>query len=197
MIQTSVEQGSTAGPFTFAAVWHVKRDSVVQFEGLLRQIVAAAAVFPGHEGVHAVTPAASSPPVYRVVVRFGSQKQFQYWQQSDVCQDLIAKASTLAASPVDLQMKTGLEAWFQDPAGSNASPPMYKTSILMWLVLFPLTLFCQWIVILMNLHLSPLIATGITMAFEIALVSYVLMPALARIFAFWLYANTDRAGGSR
>jgi antibiotic biosynthesis monooxygenase (ABM) superfamily enzyme len=189
MILEQVDEDSAGGPFTFAAVWHVKRECVVQFEALLQKIVAAAAVFPGHEGVHAVTPAASSPPVYRVVVRFGSKKQFLYWQQSDVCQELIAKASTLAASPADLQMKTGLEAWFQDPAGVNASPPIYKTSILMWLVLFPLTLFCQWVLVLMNLHLSPLIATGITMAFEIALVSYLLMPALARILGSWLYTR--------
>ena len=76
MIQASVEEGSTAGPFTFAAVWHVKRECVVQFEALLQQMIAAAAVFPGHEGVHAVTPAASSAPVYRVVVRFASEKNF-------------------------------------------------------------------------------------------------------------------------
>ena len=189
MIQAPVEEDSTKGPFTFAAVWQVKREDVVQFEALLRQIIAAAAVFPGHEGVHAVTPAASSAPVYRVVVRFASERQFRYWQQSDVCQDLIAKASTFAASPVDLQMKTGFEAWFQDPAGRKAPPPIYKTAILMWLVLFPLTLFCQWGLIIMNLHLSPLIATGLTMAFEIALVSYLLMPALARILGSWLYAR--------
>ena len=152
-------------------------------------MIAAAAVFPGHEGVHAVTPAASSAPVYRVVVRFASEKQFLYWQQSKVCQDLIVKTSSLAASPVDLQMKTGLEAWFQDPAGTQASPPIYKTSLLMWLILFPLTLFCQWVLMFMNLRLSPLIATGVTMAFEIALVSYVLMPALARVLGSWLYAR--------
>ena len=189
MVQTSGDKDSVQGPFTFAAVWHVRRESIAQFEALLRQIIAAATVFPGHEGVHAVTPAASSAPVYRVVVRFGSEKQFQYWQRSDVCQELIAKASMLAASPVDLQMKTGLEAWFEDPAGPNASPPIYKTSILMWLVLFPLTLVCQWILKLMDLHLSVLVATGMTMAFEIALVSYLLMPALARILGSWLYAR--------
>jgi antibiotic biosynthesis monooxygenase (ABM) superfamily enzyme len=86
-------------------------------------------------------------------------------------------------------MKRGLEAWFQDPASVNPSPPIYKTSILMWLVLFPLTLFCQWFLKLMNLHLSPLIATGTTMAFEIAVVSYLLMPALARLLGSWLYAR--------
>ena len=189
MIHASVEEDNAVGPFTFAAVWHVKKENVAQFEALLRKIVAAAAVFPGHEGVHAVTPSASSAPVYRVIVRFASEKQFLYWQQSDVCQDLVARASTLASSPVDLEGKTGLEAWFQDPASANASPPVYKTSILMWLVLFPLTLFCQWILILLNLHLSPLIATGVTMAFEIALVSYLLMPALVRIFGSWLYSR--------
>jgi antibiotic biosynthesis monooxygenase (ABM) superfamily enzyme len=41
----------------------------------------------------------------------------------------------------------------------------------------------------MNLHRSPLIATGMTMALEIALVSYVLMPSLARILGSWLYAR--------
>lgn len=189
MVQTPIEDDGAGGPFTFAAVWNVKRESVVQFESLLRQLIAAAAVFPGHEGVHAITPAASSAPIYRVVVRFGSEKQFRFWQQSDVCQDLTSKASALAASPVDLQMKTGLEAWFQDPAGRDTVPPRYKTSVLMWLVLFPLTLFCQWMLILLNLHLSPLIATGMTMAVEIALVSYVLMPIVVRVFGFWLYSR--------
>lgn len=36
MIQARVEEDGKAGPFTFAAVWHVKREYVVQFEALLR-----------------------------------------------------------------------------------------------------------------------------------------------------------------
>jgi antibiotic biosynthesis monooxygenase (ABM) superfamily enzyme len=62
MIDAPIQEDRPKGPFTFVAVWHVKKESIGQFEDLLRKMVAAAAVFPGHEGVHAVTPAASSPP---------------------------------------------------------------------------------------------------------------------------------------
>ena len=39
MIHASVEEDNAVGPFTFAAVWHVKKENVAQFEALLRKIV--------------------------------------------------------------------------------------------------------------------------------------------------------------
>jgi antibiotic biosynthesis monooxygenase (ABM) superfamily enzyme len=99
----------------------------------------------------------------------------------------VQAAHALAINKPDLEVRSGLEAWFQDPVSSNATPARYKTAILMWAVLFPLTLLFRWLFLVFGVAFSPLAQTGMMMAFEIVLVTYVLMPQVAHLFGFWLY----------
>jgi antibiotic biosynthesis monooxygenase (ABM) superfamily enzyme len=178
---------ASPAPVTYVVVWRVNDGKVKEFENLLHNLMTAAATFPGHQGVHVVKPAEGQPAVYRVVARFDSDASFQSWRESAVCRQLVLAAHALAINKPNLESRSGLEAWFQDPVSSNATPARYKTAVLMWAVLFPLTLLFRWLFLVFDVAFSPLAQTGMMMAFEIVLVTYVLMPQVAHLFGFWLY----------
>jgi len=178
---------SSPAPVTYVVVWQVKDGKVKEFENLLHNLMTAAATFPGHQGVHVVKPAEGQPAVYRVVARFDSDAGFQAWRESAVYRHLVTAAHALAMNKPNLEVRSGLEAWFQDPVGPNVTPARYKTAVLMWAVLFPLTLLFRWLFLVFGVAFSPLAQTGIMMAFEIVLVTYVVMPQVAHVFGFWLY----------
>ncbi len=178
---------ASPAPVTYVVVWRVKDGKVKEFENLLHNLMTAAATIPGHQGVHVVKPAEGQPAVYRVVARFDSDASFQSWRESAVCRQLVLAAHALAINKPNLDVRSGLEAWFQDPVSLNATPARYKTAVLMWAVLFPLTLLFRWLFLVFGVAFSPLAQTGIMMAFEIVLVTYLLMPQVAHLFGFWLY----------
>ncbi len=178
---------ASPAPVTYVVVWRVKDGKAKELEILLHNLMTAAATFPGHQGVHVVKPAEGQPAVYRVVARFRSDADFQAWRESAVCRQLVEAAHALAINNPDLEVRSGLEAWFQDPVSPNATPARYKTAVLMWAVLFPLTLLFRWLFLVFGVAFAPLAQTGIMMALEIVLVTYVVMPQIAHVFGFWLY----------
>jgi antibiotic biosynthesis monooxygenase (ABM) superfamily enzyme len=184
-------------PITCAVVWRIRPDKLHIFHAIFEKMIETAATYPGHQGAHAVTPAPQGDPIYRAIIRFDCQSNFLAWQNSVECQRLVTEALELVAEPPNLQVRTGLEAWFSDPLQKQLTPALYKTALLMWLVLFPLTLFFRWIFAFIGLgSLPPILQTGLMMAMEIALVSYSIMPRVARLFRPWLYPTPHQASSS-
>ncbi len=61
----------------------------------------------------------------------------------------------------------------------------------MWTVLFPLTLGFRWLFLVADVPLAPVLQSGLMMALEIGLVSYLIMPFLAKALRSWLYPAPD------
>jgi antibiotic biosynthesis monooxygenase (ABM) superfamily enzyme len=184
-------------PITYAVVWRIRPDKLEVFHSIFEKMIETAASYPGHQGVHAVTPVPQGDPIYRAIIRFDCQSNFLAWHNSVECQRWVKQALELASEPPNLQVRTGLEAWFSDPLHKQLTPALYKTAVLMWLVLFPLTLLFRWIFAFIGLGgLPPIVQTGLMMAIEIALVSYCIMPRLARLFRPWLYPTPHQVSSS-
>lgn len=182
-----IEEGGKNEAVTYAVVWRARPGAAAELQRMLPEVTRAAARYPGHLSVHVVTPPLGGEPIFRVVTQFDSERNFQAWRDSPECLSWVARAQKLALTEPDIQVQSGLEAWFKDPTSKQSAPATYKTAILMWAVLFPLTLLLRWLFSLLSVPFSPLIQTGMLMAIEIALVSYWIMPQMARLLRAWLY----------
>jgi len=83
---------------------------------------------------------------------------------------------------------TGLETWFELPERPRRpAPPRWKMAITTWVGVFPLLALLQWLISprLANL---PLIGRVMLLTLiVVGLMTYVVMPRLARILQRWLY----------
>ncbi len=178
-------------PVTAIASRRVKPGHEEEFEEWLSGILSEANRFPGYLGSEIIRP--SNPDdEYRIVFRFDHESNLHAWETSEERRRWLRKSRPLLQEEEKVDFFTGLETWFTLPSKPGAPPPpRYKMAIVTWLGVFPVVavfffFFGHWL----NM-LPPLLRTLIFTAGMVALMTYVIMPRMTRLFSFWLYPDSD------
>ncbi|GFE68037.1 antibiotic biosynthesis monooxygenase [Chroococcus sp. FPU101] len=175
-------------PITVSITRRVKPGCEQAFEEYVSGITAAAMTFEGHLGATIIRPLNPAIPEYRVIFKFNRRSNLKKWENSECRRQWIAREKVLIVGFPVVEVLTGLETWFTLPASDAIiPPPRYKMAAITFIALFPLIkivnyYFKPWLFFLPTL-LQDLLATGLT----VLLMTYVVMPRMTRIFAFWLY----------
>ncbi len=148
-----------------------------------------AARFPGFMGNEVFPPVPRLQEEWVVVVRFDSSANLRRWLESDVRRRLNAEAARLWHEARVESFSGGFPGWFTAGApgpGQPALPPNWKQAMTVLLALYPT-------VMLLGLFLSPRLA-GLPPALQmflgnaasVAILTWLLMPLVTRVFSFWL-----------
>ncbi|MDX2140699.1 MAG: antibiotic biosynthesis monooxygenase [Chloroflexota bacterium] len=170
--------------------WIISRQCVAgkeaDYERWIAGISSEMQHLPGYEGINVIRPGSSNDE-YVLILRFDTYDHLRLWEQSDVRKTWLTKLEPLTRGETKTQVLTGMEYWFTLPNQGMAMPPRYKMVLLSWLGLFPMSLvvslFLQDILAIMVLP----VRVAITNLFLLALMTYVVMPRLTRLFKRWLY----------
>lgn len=173
-----------------ALITHRVRDGAhAAYGDWLGRIHAACSRHPGHLDTQFVRPIAGLTDTYTVIVRFSSTDHLKDWLGSDTRQQLIVEVGPLLATADTVQLRSGLDFWFQSPAAPT--PKRWKQALATWLVLYPLVLGVP-LLLLPALHalgvpswrwLDTLWAT-VTI---VCLMVWLVMPRWTRMLQRWLY----------
>lgn len=159
-----------------------------EFEELLRAIIDACKTFDGCQSTDVHFPDNAADHHYRVVFRFTTLDQLQKWEHSDARLALVKKIDKLLKDPTKLHVISGLETWFALPRAKSIVPPKrYKMALITWLAITPLLIVFNLLTqpIYGKLSLIPRILASTP--FIVLLMTYVVMPYMAKLFAKWLY----------
>lgn len=161
-----------------------------RYETWLRQIIAAAAEFPGHQGVHVVRPPEGND-TFEIAVRFSTNEEAEAWLNSDIRKELISDIASALASDEQVEIKSGIDFWFTPPASKAKQPTRWKQWLITTSVIWPLTMIVP-VVYQPVFEGIPELAVwgvrhGIVAATIVALVVYVIMPRVVRLVAGWLF----------
>lgn len=180
----SDEAGATA------LITHRVRDAAhARYADWLVRIHAACVRYPGHLDTQIVRPIAGLTDTYTVIVRFGTSAQLREWLGSDTRAGLIAEVAPLLATADTVQIRSGLDFWFQ-PAPAP-TPKRWKQALATWLVLYPLVLGVPLLLLpaLHALGLPPwrwLDTLWATLSI-VCLMVWLVMPRWTRLLKRWLY----------
>jgi hypothetical protein len=165
----------------------VKEGRKREFEAFLQRLREEAASYAGHQGVTIIPPPASSRE-YVIVYRFDSADHLRAWQTSPARRSLIAESTDLAEAPPEERELLGTDGWFAVPGGRVVHPPArWKTYLLSLCAIYP-TLTVMVIVAQPLLAYLPLAARfAVITSVLTALMTWIAMPVLSRLFARWLY----------
>lgn len=158
------------------------------FEEALKGIIEACKSFPGYLGTDVHMPEKENDNRYRVVFRFQTHEQFKDWEKSPLRLKWVEKINQLIKAPGQLQVISGLETWFALPRVAALVPPKrYKMAVVTWLAITPL-------LIAFNTLTQPILGKFpmiqrvlISTPFIVLLMTYLIMPYMAKLFARWLY----------
>ncbi|HVK20167.1 MAG TPA: antibiotic biosynthesis monooxygenase [Actinokineospora sp.] len=154
-----------------------------QFEQWAQGILDEAAGFPGHLGHGLLRPAEPDQP-WHVMYRFRDETTYDAWQASPERAAWFAKAEGHHEETARREL-TGLEAWFN----SAYAPPRWKMAISSALGIFPLTLLANLVIAPSLGGVPMLLRTVMITGLLSVMMTYVVMPNIARLLRGWLYPS--------
>ncbi|MBW4483869.1 MAG: antibiotic biosynthesis monooxygenase [Tildeniella torsiva UHER 1998/13D] len=177
-------------PVTVDVMQRVRPGKEREFEILLEQIIGTASTFTGYLGSSVFRPSEEASSEYRVIFKFDRLENLKHWEISTERQKYLTQAKELTINEGTFSIITGLETWFTLPSKPGVKPPArYKMVLVSGLAIFAINqvlalLPADWLG-----PLPPLVQLAILILITTALMTYVVMPRLTKLLAWWLYPN--------
>lgn len=180
-------------PVTVSIVRRVKPGCERAFEEFVSGITAAAMTFEGHLGATIIRPSHPTLPEYHIIFKFDRRSNLEKWQKSECRRQWIAREKVLIIGSPTVEVITGLETWFTlSFSQAIIPPPRYKMAAITFIAIFPLIKIVSYYfrphLVSLPTLLQEMLATGLI----VLLMTYVVMPRMTRLFAFWLYPFSQK-----
>lgn len=180
-------------PVTVAVSRRIKPGSEQAFEQFVTELSAVAMSFKGHLGANIFRPTYPGDNEYRIIFKFDHRSNYQRWLDSAARRQLMERSCQFLQQAPTLEVIDGLETWFTLPGQpSPGHPARYKMALVTWLALFPLVTLLLWLLgdWLASMPLVP--RTALLTLLVVALMSWVVMPPMTRLFQRWLYKGREQ-----
>jgi antibiotic biosynthesis monooxygenase (ABM) superfamily enzyme len=175
-------------PVTVVVRRRVKPGAEADFERALRALVDFALAFPGNHGIDVLRPQPGGSREYTVVHHFADWSARRAFEQAPEYRKWRARLRQLTEDDPYIEERDGLGGWFTPPEAPRPAPPArIKMALVTLLGVYPLTaslpalgrwLLPSWHPLLLNVLVTGAIVAALT---------WVIMPALTRVFARWLF----------
>ena len=165
---------------------NVLPNKVDEFKVYLKGIIAASSQFPGYMGTDVINPEGSHR--YIVVFRFSTKAELDAWTTSEERQVWIDKIDKVIEGPSKMLALTGLESWFVlSKSKEFVPPPKHKMAIVTYLGIAPLLTVFNALFGELFSALPLYLLYFATSPFIVILMTYLVMPAMTRLFMHYLF----------
>ena len=154
------------------------------FKDWAARFVDSASRFSGHEGASVLSAHGN---LYFILLRFASGANLAQWQETAEYSELMKEAERVSRPGEPSQIQSGFETWFTLPdlPAPNKPPAKWKMAILTWMCLLPMVIALSYL--LAPLALPFLVNVALSTAIPVSMLTWVIMPRLARLLYGWLY----------
>ncbi|MGS2740939.1 hypothetical protein [Sinomicrobium sp. M5D2P17] len=128
---------------------------------------------------------------YAVILRFDSYSNLSLWNNSRERENLITSTKHLYAEVKPELALTGLDFWFVDKHTAAEPPAKWKMMLITVIIIFALLKVLMPFLggLLEYLGLPEFLNTLLSIMAMVALMTYLLMPAINRVLHRWLFKN--------
>ncbi len=144
--------------------------------------------FPGFRGVYVQAPAASDQHgAWITMLRFDTLEHLNNWLLSKERKELLKEAESMIEELQSHQVISPFSGWFANFSKSaGESPPLWKQSMLILLVLFPIVMLEMKFLFPLTKNLNPSLGTFIANAISVLLISWPMMGLAIFLLGWWL-----------
>ncbi len=176
-------------PVTIIVKRRPKPDRTEDFEKVMSGTTKDAMTFEGHLGANIIRPIKAGD-YYRIVFKFNSMRNYLTWEGSEIRQQWLKRYAEVTLGEQEVEILSGLETWFTLPGGEAlVPPPKYKMMIIVWISIFSLSLLIYYCLTPFISELHFIVQMAITTLTLVALMTYIVMPFMAKVFHRWLHCN--------
>jgi uncharacterized protein len=188
---SNIENPSHDPPATVDILQRVKSGCEAAFEVVLADLCEAAKSFEGHLGVNVFRPIDHANPEYRIVFKFDRISHLKRWETSAIRQKLLKRANRLTVGSSQISIFTGLETWFTLPQQPGMPPPpRYKMMVISGITIYVLISLINFLIVPLINPLPPFLRTFVVTVLMVAIMTYIAMPRMTKLFSGWLYPKS-------
>ena len=190
MAQTDKSSGIDCDtPVTIIVKRRPKLDRTEDFEKVMSGTTKDAMKFKGHLGANIIRPTRAGD-YYRIVFKFDSMKNYLVWEGSEIRQQWMDRHIGLELGEQEVEILSGLETWFTlEGEEALVPPPKYKMMIIVWMSIFALSLLIYYCLTPFISKLHYIVQMAITTLTLVSLMTYIVMPLMAKLFHRWLHCD--------
>lgn len=174
------------GGITEVIITQVDPKNEKGFRKWIAKIHCAEAKFPGFKGIYVQSPIFGSGLNWITLLQFDTPEHLEFWLRSSERQKVILEAEGLFSAMEHHRMISPYAGWFSSIAKKGGEPSVWKQTMLVLLVLFPIVILeLKYLNPLTN-RLNPSLETFIGNAISVSLVSWPMMPIALSFLGWWL-----------
>ncbi len=176
-------------PVTIIVKRRPKPDRILELEEVMSGTTKDAMSFDGHLGANIIKPIHPDDS-YRIVFKFDSMRHYLAWEGSTIREKWLARYAEVTIGEQEIEILSGLETWFTLPGGEALiPPPKYKMMAIVWMSIFPLSLLLYYCLTPFISELPIVLQIAVTSLTLVSLMTYVVMPLMAKLFHRWLHCT--------
>ncbi|WP_309387397.1 antibiotic biosynthesis monooxygenase [Cerasicoccus frondis] len=177
-------------PVTIFVSRTAKPGKEAELEEWLREVREAAAAFPGYVTSRWLeNEDGHKPGEFEVVFTFDSAENFTHWCESPEKKALYERVSELVTEQ-KIRKVSGLEPWLNLPTPLLEPPPKWKMFVLAFLGVYPTLNVVFFFMMPWVRDLPMWLRLLCTVPVISGLMTFLVMPLLARLFHRWLYPTS-------
>lgn len=184
--ELSADEAGGNNGVTQLIIAEVFPDKEGEYRKWMAKIHSFEAKFPGFRGASIQSPKESKSKFWITLLQFDTMKNLDNWLNSPIRQELLNESRPLISFMETHRVISPYAGWFASIAKLGALPALWKQTMIILLVLYP-------IVMLELKYLNPLLAgldislsTFIGNAISVSLISFPAMPIAIYFLAWWL-----------
>lgn len=142
--------------------------------------------FPGFRGTYVQSPQKEDDGHWITLLQFDSMEHLDNWLNSSERQALLEESAPYISSLETNRMISPYEGWFASIAKTGEIPSVWKQTMIVLLVLFPIVMFELKYLSPLLTHFNSSLSTFIGNAISVTLISFPMMPIAIFFLGWWL-----------
>lgn len=166
----------------------VKAGREADYEAWLARLLEDVKKMPGYLGISVQRPAPGGPREYTCVYRFDGVASLRTFEESEARRRALAEVGAYVEADAVWRKLTGLELWFTPPPGTVApQPSRWRMAVVMIAIVYGLVLLLSPLVTLVIPSAPFFLRLFVTIAIEVCLMTWLVMPKVTHWLARWIY----------
>lgn len=189
VVEISRDLNSMRGGITEILVAQISTEREEEYKRWSAKIHQMEATFPGFLGVFVQSPAGNGGRNWITFLQFDTAKNLDNWINSKERKELLKESQGLIHSLENHRIASAYSGWFSSIAEQGTLPPVWKQTMIVLLVLFPIVVFEIKYLSPLTSILNSSLATFIGNAISVSLIAFPFMPFALLFFGNWLASN--------
>lgn len=159
-------------------------------EGEFRQwsakIHSIEAQFEGFRGIYVQSPTQTRNRNWITLLQFDTPEHLDKWMDSSERKEILKESASLIQSFETHRVASPYAGWFRSLAKNESLPPVWKQTMLVLLVLFPIVMLQMKYLSPWTQALNPSLGSFLSCTMSVTLITFPMMPLAVKFLGWWL-----------